>query len=151
MHKSAVLLRQKYGCFASRSPMFCVFRTACFHPVQRRLHTLQASVFIKYFLQRIAYFELYFTFVTSIVSASATVIRLHKQECTWGLPHASIRTCTRTHALRNTRFETRAQIAYANRTRESCEHIVHANRERESRACFEGYRRIQLRVTHAPA
>ena len=135
--KKSDVLRFPDGVFPSCTTVTAYFASIGFYKI--------------FFLQRIAYFELYFTFATFIVSASATVIRLHKQECTWGLPHASICTCTRTHALRNTRFETRAQIAYANRTRESCEHIAHANRERESRACFEGYRRIQLRVTHAPA
>ena len=100
-----------------------------------------------FFLQRIAYFELYFTFATPIVSAFATVIRLHKQECTWGLPHASIRTCTRTHALRNTRVETRAskharklrtRIVRANRASTLCTQIVSANPARVSKDT-EGY------------
>ena len=108
MHKSAVLLRQKYGCFASRSPMFCVFRTACFHPVQRRLHTLQASVFIKYFFATHCIFRTLFyirnfhslSFCNSHPVAQAG---MHMGFATRKHTHMHTHACASKHALRNTR------------------------------------------------
>ena len=131
--------------------MFCVFRTACFHPVQRWLHTLQASVFIKYFFATHCIFRTLFyirnfhslSFCNSHPVAQAG---MHMGFATRKHTHMHTHACASKHALRNTR---------ANCVRESYARIVRAHCARKSWARIPRvFRRIQKDTaagTHAPS
>ena len=89
--------------------------------------------FIKYFLHRIAYFKPSFYIHNSYSLGLCNSRPVAQAGMHMAIGQASIRTYARIRFETRAQNETRAQIAYAIRTRELCERIVRANLARVSK------------------